>query len=212
MTRTHATVVALLLLLAGGLLHGLCAERWTPSPLLEEAVARVAQVPLEIGDWQGKAESDDVESFDMAGARGYWTRIYTHRRSGTRVLVILMCGRPGRMAVHTPEVCYRGAGYDMPDDATRQPLETGGAFWTAIFSKPADMNSGLRLFWAWSTDGTWEAPANPRWQFRGQPFLYKLYVAHDLAGADAGPAGDAGAEFLRPLLPALQQALFPAGS
>ena len=42
--------------------------------------------------------------------------------------------------------------------------------------------------WAWSTDGTWVAPDNPRWQFARQlnsvPVLYKLYVATPLPETD----------------------------
>jgi hypothetical protein len=43
--------------------------------------------------------------------------------------------------------------------------------------------------WAWTTDGTWIAPDNPRWQFAKQlnavPVLFKLYVATPLPEPDA---------------------------
>ena len=68
----------------------------------------------------------------------------------------------------------------------------------------------LRLYWAWNTRGEWEALASPRWQFRGAPFLYKLYVACDVGQTPVGaPQGDAAADFLRECLPALNAALFP---
>jgi hypothetical protein len=209
MTRLHATLTAFVLLLASGLLHGLYVERWHASEALEKAATRLERVPLVIGPWRARAEASDAEEFDQAGARGYWTRTYTHSRSKQSVLVILMCGRPGRMAVHTPQVCYRGAGYDMPGDATRF-LVADGAFWTATFSKPTGLASDLRLYWAWNAGTGWEAADNPRWQFRGEEVLYKLYVAHDLTGApDPGPAADPAAEFLRQFLPELSQTVFP---
>jgi hypothetical protein len=215
MIRLQATVTAFALLLICGVLHGLRTERWQPSAALEQAAAQVGRVSLAVGDWHGRAETDDIESFDMAGARRYWTRTYTHRQSQAKVLAILMCGRAGRMSVHTPEVCYRGAGFEMPDDAVRFSMtaEPTDTFWTATFAKTTGLGSSLRLFWAWNAQGTWEAPDNPRWQFRGAPFLYKLYVSHDLAGTgDHGAATDAGADFLRAFLPELERSLFSTGS
>jgi hypothetical protein len=214
MIRRQAIIIALGLLLISGLWHGLCTERWQPSAALGEAIARVEHVPLQIGDWQGQAEKEEADEFDMAGARGHWTRTYVHKHGGARLLVILMCGRAARMSVHTPQVCYGGAGYDMPNDPVRfhMAAEPAGTFWTATFSKRSGEASELRLYWAWNAHGPWEAADNPRWQFRGAPFLYKLYVAHDLTGtADPGPAADVGAEFLRQFLPVLDRTLFPSG-
>jgi hypothetical protein len=208
MTRLLPWLTALTLLLTAGLLHGLWSERWQPSGALEEAVARLELVPLEIGDWQGADVEVDAAAFAQAGARGYWARSYTHRHGGT-VLVILMCGRSGRMAVHTPEVCYRGAGFDMLETPTRTVLrdelgEELGTFWNARFAKQATVPSQIRLSWAWRDAGDWQAPANPRWEFRGRPFLYKLYASHELSSpSDA----DATAEFLRVLLPELKKIL-----
>jgi hypothetical protein len=50
--------------------------------------------------------------------------------------------------------------------------------------------------WAWTTDGAWIAPDNPRWQFAGQlraPVLYKVYVATPLpeTDGDESPEDDA---------------------
>lgn len=36
---------------------------------------------------------------------------YVHRTNGRAAAAMLMCGRPGPIAVHTPDVCYPGAGY-----------------------------------------------------------------------------------------------------
>ena len=214
MSKPLAFALALTLLLAGGLLHGLYAERWVESDELRQAVERVAAAPHKVGDWTGKdLEADPVE-FERAGARGYWMRAYTNHRTGASVLVILMTGRAGKMAVHTPEVCYRGAGYDLLGAPAAYPVRTDlaeplGTFWTARFGKKAGVATDLRLFWAWAGPETWTAADNPRWQFRGAPFLYKLYVSHD----GAGPAGarldaDPGTDFLRQFLPELNGQLF----
>ncbi len=184
-------------------------ERWQPSAALAQAARQLAKVPLEVGDWRGSDMEVDAGLFTLAGARSYWARRYTDRRGGGTVLAILMCGRSGKMAVHTPEICYRGAGYDLLQPPTSTVLrddadEELGTFWTARFSKQSAAANDLRLYWAWSGGDSWQAPANPRWEFRGRPYLYKLYVSHELTGSsDLDPS----AEFLRQLLPVLKESL-----
>src|SRR6266446_9220579 len=122
MPRRVAIAAALVLIALCGVVHGLRAERWQTSRALEEALARVELAPLEIGDWKAEPQENDVQAFAQAGAQRYWTRLYTNARKGQSVLAILMCGRAGRMAVHTPEVCYRGAGYELYDTPAAAPL------------------------------------------------------------------------------------------
>ncbi len=223
MKRLLPWITALVLLAAAGLAHGLYTERWRPSDALAAAAARLDRVPRTVGDWQGTDVAVEAEAFVQAGARNYWARSY-RRRGGGAVLVVLMCGRAGRMAVHTPEVCYRGAGYDLLESPARATIrgeadDDYGTFWSARFSKQTGGTSDLRLYWAWGDGADWQAPTSPRWQFRGRPFLYKLYASHELTG-DAGAAGAAGAagqagaagtdatmDLLRQLLPTLREAL-----
>ena len=202
--RYRAILTAIALLLVSGLA---CARLTGDTEQLDAAIARVAKVPHVIGNWQAQDESMDDALFDKAGARGYWTRLYVHQRTHESVLVILMCGRAGRMAVHTPEVCYRGAGFDLPAAATTYDLKndpTSDRFFTAQFTKKASTTTNLRLYWAWNARGHWEASPSPRWEFRGEPFLYKLYVSRSLKEPSAGKA-DATTEFLRELVPVLNR-------
>jgi hypothetical protein len=174
---------------------------------LEAAAARVALVGNVVGAWQGQDQAADDRAFSQTGAVAHWTRQYVHRETKEAVLVILMCGRSGKMAVHTPEVCYGGAGYKLVDQPTVSPIRDDANFWTATFTKKA---SRLRLHWAWNATGAWEASTSPRWQFRGQSFLYKLYVSRDLrAQGSVAPEADATAAFLREFVPVLDQTLFP---
>jgi hypothetical protein len=138
-------------------------------------------------------------------------RSYRNLRHNGTVTVILMCGRAGRMSVHTPEVCYRGAGYEMHGAPAPLTVKSEGSgqqdtLWTARFTKHAGVAADLRLYWAWNADGAWQAPASPRWTFRGEPFLYKLYVSQD--GQDATGSGEAAHGFLRRFLPEAREFLF----
>jgi hypothetical protein len=212
MKRNVAIAIAAAILVVSGLVHGLWAERWSPSPALQAALGKVDLVPLEAGDWKGQVVESDASAFAQAGAQAYWTRSYVHTRKKTALLAILMCGRAGRMSVHTPEMCYGGAGYEMGGsvESLTVKAEEGtelGTFWTARFSKHGGVAADLRLYWAWSAIGPWQASANPRWQYGGEPFLYKLYLSHGGPGLSS-PSNEAVLDFMRQFLPELHRTLF----
>ncbi len=209
MSRSLAVVLGLAILLAGGVVHGLYAERWQTSTAREEAVAKLPTVPLAFGGWVGEDQPTDDQEYAQAGAQGYWSRLY--RKDSKEFLAILMVGRAGRMAVHTPEVCYRGAGFEIAGAPTlytvRNPEKAElGVFWSANFNKPATVNTELQLSWAWSDGSLWKAPTNPRSTFAGHPALYKLYLSQNVSGLGAEAAKNRE-EFLRAFLPALNEAL-----
>ncbi len=206
MSRAAAVLTALFVLTTAGLVHGIWAERWHPSEELRAACARVEQVPSGIGDWTATPEEADGASFAQAGAQSYWVRAYTHPRKKTTLYVILMCGRSGKMAVHTPEVCYRGAGLEIADRPETWAVSAAagaslGTFWTASFTK--DAGADLRLVWGWNAGDGWQAPSNPRWNFGGQPYLYKLYLSYELTPGSERAAED----FMRQFLPQLEKTL-----
>src|SRR5207237_7771212 len=97
--KRMATVwIALVILGASGLAHGVWGERWASSTLLQDAADRVDRVPLAIGEWKAQSLDGDASAFAQAGAQKFWTRAYVHSRKKATVLVILMCGRAGRIA------------------------------------------------------------------------------------------------------------------
>jgi hypothetical protein len=204
-------VTGLAVVVLTGLVHGFWTGRWQPSRELAEAATRLERVPLQFGEWQGRPQEVDVEPYARAGAAGYWLRRYVHRRSGRAVSVILMCGRAGPMAVHTPDVCYRGAGYEVLAEPVRLTGPDNTTEWRTLrVRQPAATPVDLRVFWAWSVDGTWRAPDNPRLFFRGAPALYKLYLLREAAPSEGGPDEEPCLELARELLPELRRALFPA--
>src|SRR5262245_3605031 len=185
MKPSLAIAPALGLLLAGGVVHGLNSDRWRTSQELEAACARVPLVPTNFGGWEAQEIEGDAREFALAGAQVYWSRLY--RKEGHEILAILMVGRGGRMAIHTPEVCYSGAGYDLAGQPMLLTLRSAanaelGTFWGARFVKPTTTGSELQLRWAWNDGTGWQASPNPRWQYAGVPALYKLYFSQSVAG------------------------------
>jgi hypothetical protein len=170
-----------------------------------------------VGEWKGKDLPDlSDEEIRRAGIAGCLLRRYDNPRSGAALTFFLVCGRPGQIAVHTPDVCYAGAGYEMTSQQARQiapsdrRVPTASA-WVGRFRKVgASAPSFMRIIWSWATPGAeWKAPDNPRLAYAGERALYKLYVIRDLTTPDEGLEDDAGVQFLRQFLPALDKALSP---
>ncbi|MBI1313466.1 exosortase-associated EpsI family protein [bacterium] len=221
-------LTGLLLLIAGGIVHGRWSGRWTTTDL-NGIAARVHNVPRQINDWicieEGTVSDDELK---LAELSSYCMRHYRHQRTGAIVTLLLMCGSTGPIAVHPPTACYVGQGYEQVGDLQLHrvafeergnPSRSGSdaaptdSLMTAQFRKPGRGNSQkARIFWSWTADGHWSTPASPRIEFAGCPALFKLYVtqeAHDLLPLDGTTPPE---EFLRELLPVIRQSVFQVES
>jgi hypothetical protein len=205
------------LFLVSGLTQGLWTGRWVVSHGLEDAVTRLDEMPLTVGDWKGTLRDIPAEEIGGARVNGYRACRFENRRKGLVLDVLLVCGRPGVVSVHTPDICYRGAGYEIttgPDAFAPggDGLKDAG-LQTATFRKEGVVAQNLRIFWTWNAAGRWQAPSNPRWTFARSAALYKLYVVRSTGGKDAGrPEQDPAVDFMRLYLPELNRALFPASA
>jgi hypothetical protein len=201
------------MILAAGVAEGLWTNRWVASQALDEATARLDAVPLSVGDWDGQVEKLDERQAARAGFSGFLLRRYIHRVTKARVSLLVACGRPGPISVHTPDICYAGLGYELTTPPHSLTVEVPG------LSRPAELMLGrfqkpgvaaperLTLFWSWSSTGEWLAPRYPRLAFARESALYKLYVICPEPGAGRGEA--AGRELIRTFLPTLNRSLFP---
>ena len=77
------------------------------------AVSKLDRVPMVIGEWKGRPETVDSRDRIAAGLNGLVMRHYENSRTGGTTTLVLVCGRPGPVAVHTPEICYPGAGLEL---------------------------------------------------------------------------------------------------
>ena len=123
MKRTLAILAGTAILVASGTLTSRLTNRQASAAEIAGAVERLEDVPLVLGAWEGK----DVDVLSerarrRAGAAGYLTRQYRHRTTGTVVSVYLACGRPGPLAVHTPDVCFGGEGYRLIQEPDKHPI------------------------------------------------------------------------------------------
>jgi hypothetical protein len=212
MTRLIAVVTVLLAVPGSGLVVGFWNGRWGSLPAVDRAASRLERVPLSPGaEWDVRSRELSPLEVSIAELGGYLSREYIHRRTGTVVSVLLVCGRAGPICVHTPEGCYTGAGYVPAAAATRVASPGGfpGQFRVRDFRKTnVAMPTLLRIFLSWGYQGQWSAPDNPRLAFFGKPYLYKLYVIRAMSKPDEPIDQDPANELLKELMPQFQEALF----
>jgi hypothetical protein len=210
MKRYLPLIAGALVLGLSGVVHGLWTDRWKVSAAMDAASARLEAIPARIGDWDSEPLEIDTRQLTIAEATGHLSRRYTHRSSGRQVSLLILCGRPGPLSVHRPDVCYTGGGYQLTADPEKWTLpgnDGRGQFWTARFSRPGTDASTLRVFWSWSSGGDWIAADQPRLTFAHCPVLYKFYLVQPLSRPDEAIDTGVGREFLRVIMPELQHCL-----
>jgi hypothetical protein len=209
---------AAVLLVASGVTHRLWTGEWNVSNEPATSAARLANVPTTIGEWEGADTAVDAKQLAQAEAVSYLSRRYLKRGgTGAEVSAFIICGRPGPVSVHTPDICYGGIGFQIVGSQNQYHVagdaQTPSAdFIWANFEKTDVVSPGrLRIYWTWKSGPGWQAPSNPRMKFGGAAALYKLYLVYRPApGAAFTDDDDPCREFMKDFLPELEKALSPA--
>jgi hypothetical protein len=123
-TMKYAPVLLTLALISAiGALHGAVSDRWVRSTQLQKSIEALKSVPLRFGDWEGHDLAKDDE-LTRLGIQASLFRHYKNKVNQQEVRMMLMCGRGGPICVHTPDVCYSGAGYKQLGDERRVVIES----------------------------------------------------------------------------------------
>src|SRR5260370_5182040 len=113
MSRSYLPLIVFAgLVLAAGTIHGALTDRWSASTSVAEAARRLDAVPQTLADWHGEEaplDTDNLQSLQSAGIKGHLSRRYRNIVTGERISLLIVCGRPGPISVHTPDICYGGA-------------------------------------------------------------------------------------------------------
>lgn len=181
MRTQHVIVMLVVLGLAGGV-HGYWTHRWDDfkAGVFDETI--LAQTPNRIGDW----EAAEAVAQEENGYRPYsMSRRYLNRLHDKTAVASLISGIPGKVATHTPDVCYPGSGYTMKTEIQQEKIDlpNGGTFacYVAEFEKTtATGEERIRVRWSWNAGQGWEAPDYPRWVYARQPVLHKLYMVQPI--------------------------------
>jgi hypothetical protein len=179
--------VILAVMIVFAMLQGNVRGRWSSSHALQEAAARLDQLPESFGPWL-PVQSIELQDYalDELEMANYRAGIYEHEQTGERVTLLLMLGPSGLMAVHTPEIClgnqaYRTVGqrtrktFIVEEEADTEP-QVVDTFWKSKFQDTAIDGNYHVIYYAWSMGDKWETPKNPRMEFGLSPYLYKVHV------------------------------------
>jgi hypothetical protein len=211
-SSTIRIIAPVTIIIAAGLVHGTWTNRLRPSPELTAQAARLQSIPVVIGEWTATEMALPARERAKAGAVSYIARTYTKPGRGGSVSVLLLCGLPGVISTHTPDVCYHGNGYTLEDTSnfarSYGPGEVRAQFRTAVATRNDTNPSVLRIFWSWNDSKRWSAPENARWEFASAPALLKLYVLRETSGAIVDPSSDSINDFLTLFLPEIDRCLF----
>ena len=205
-------LLAILIMAGSGVIHGIIVDRWAPATNLSELVTRIENIPMEIGSWQGVPQTIPDTHLEIGQIDGYLSRTYTNQGTGAAVSLLIVGGKPGPISVHTPDICFLGAGYELkntpmqtsitPEDDPSLAVEA----FSADFKKSTDAQPhDLRVLWTWCDGQAFHAPTNPRFTFADRLFLYKVYITQVTGRGDHVTERDDSDSFLKTIIPILQR-------
>jgi hypothetical protein len=214
-------IVVVTATVAVGALHGRMTLRWGPRPDMQAAAAMLENVPGQCGSWRmttsSKMSSGEIR---MLRCAGYVSRQYVNEKTGDRVSVGIVFGPPGAISEHTPEVCFSSRDFTQLGKRERTEITrrrssgnkvSGDEFWFVDFQKNTVASQKVRVYWAWSTGGRWQAPNGPKSAFAGSRHLYKMQLSATMWSRESAAMPDAPNDtcgrFLSELLPAAQRYL-----
>ncbi len=200
--------IAVIVLAASGYVHGRWTNRWNNAGDVH-GINLLDAIDRDIGDWRA-GDYTKVNPAEMPVDTRCDTRRFVPLRGGKTIMVSLTSGSPKTVAVHTPDVCYLGAGWKLRGSVTKQtvPLSQGSnaEFYLADFVKSSVSGSEtIRVRWTWTSDGTWGAPNYPRFTYAGSPILWKLYMVHPISDDDDLTREDPYRAFAADLMPILSR-------
>jgi hypothetical protein len=214
MTRTIPLFAGFAMLVLTGVVHGLWTNRWSLSQEPAGSAARLDSVAWTLADWQGvETEPLSAQTLAVGEIDGYLSRIYRNQRTGKTVSVLVVCGRPGPIAAHTPEICFVGTGQEMVSKV-RHTVQLGSDpprldCYVGEFRRTSSgLVSYSRAIWAWGARGVWTVSDQPRLTYAWEPVLYKMYVMRSLDKANEPLDTDPLMDFLKVFMPELQRNLF----
>lgn len=185
--KNITSVIALLLVGTGALVHGATTHRWSLLSSTTKQMDLLHSHVVQLEDYQAEEVPNDMPLKEKSIATS--RRYFSPSRNSTAVISVIT-GTPGSVATHTPDVCYPGSGYKTLKAPVRESLSVPGigkvSYYVAEFEKKtATRTDRHRVRWSWSTDGVWEAPERPRFSYLRVVDLAKIYIVTSLGDGES---------------------------
>jgi hypothetical protein len=192
-------------------------QAWKVDALLEKGkkyAFPLTELPLTLGSWQGEDTSLDPQIARRAGASDAIFRRYVDQATGAAVEVIVLYGPAVELFFHTPEVCYRGAGYTQLDGRDQRVISSGGMeapFRSLVFVKgQATEAERVEVYYSWRYQGRWTPELGALKQFERIPGMYKVQLARRVMEQERRDVGPPCESLLDVLVPEIEHRLAPA--
>jgi hypothetical protein len=183
------------------------AGRVPPFPL--------AELPRTLGDWEGRDETFDPRIAQNAGCTDIVTRSYVHRRTGTRLEVLLLYGPATDVKVHTPENCYAAAGYTQRTGPEPRTVKSEGGqvypFHALVCTKGEGGRADTQeVYYTWRYEAHWTPGLVTQKRFERIPGMFKVQLGRRLQPGESVDVGNPCEDFLARLMPDLDRRLAAA--
>ncbi len=204
-----AAFLVCVLLVASGAVRGWQAAR-VESAL--ETGRKVARLDLEtvsetLGPWRGETFAVDEQIARSAGADQIVTRRYVNENTGAAVELILLYGPAADVFLHSPEVCYPSAGYELAAGPESKQVD-GVPFRALAYRKGEGVSFDFQeVYYSWRFGGKWSPEAGIRKRFERIPGMYKVHVARRASPGERRDVGNPCEAFLAVLTPELRALL-----
>jgi hypothetical protein len=163
------------------------------------------------GVWK-RTESSELPDYAIdqlqVSEAEHW--VYVNEKTGDQVRVSFLIGPTGRLAVHTPDVCMVGGGYQIKNSAVReefpkddQEKDNVDSFWRVSLVNGIASDYQIVVYYALGTGKQWWAKESPRFELAKFPFILKLQV-ETITTTDP-ERFNAAREFLKAILPEIAQ-------
>lgn len=163
--------------------------RWGNDEEVRELANRLNAFPKVIGEWEMLSEVElDEASANQLQPLAIVNRVYFNRSTQRQANVFVLLGPTGPTAVHTPDICfnsrnYRKLGKRRVTKVSPESRLGSKCFQTQFQSR--DVNTTyLDTWYAWTVDGTWQAPEQPRYHFANNRYLFKIQIVTRYATRD----------------------------
>jgi len=206
-----ASILACVLLLASGAARGWQASLVESALQAGRKVARLdlETVPKTLGPWRGEAFKVDERIARVTGADQLVTRRYVNENTGSVVELILLYGPAADVFIHSPEVCYPSAGYELAAGPEVKPV-AGVPFRALAYRKGEGLSLDFQeVYYTWRYGGKWSPEAGIRKRFERIPGMYKVHVARRASPKERRDVGNPCESFLGVLTPVLRDLLEP---
>ncbi|MBP62972.1 MAG: hypothetical protein CMJ62_15735, partial [Planctomycetaceae bacterium] len=212
-------IVVAVILGIGTWRQGVDTERFTwieqDTTQLDSFTGRLQGIPLEFGDWVGELKEFNEDQFKRSKCKGCFSTLYENKRTGDAVTVYLVSGTARNTTIHTPDWCYRGAGFEMQSKPNSYKIDSesmSSEFVTTTFIRESAFEQQhLRILWTFTENGTWEGPVRAKIHFAGKVALFKMYLISPILKRDDSVEASPAKKFAVDFMPILTNVLFPPG-